>query len=51
MKDLINGLLSLHENHIAHMDMKLKNVLVDKSLNNLVISDFGISKSMIEHFS
>ncbi|KAJ3385456.1 hypothetical protein HDU92_003019 [Lobulomyces angularis] len=42
-KDLVNGLNFLHSWDIAHLDIKPENLLIEKSTNNLLITDFGSS--------
>jgi len=34
----------LHRCNIIHSDIKLKNILADFDLNEIAVSDFGISK-------
>lgn len=38
------GLKALHEKNIVHLDLKLKNILVNENLDKCVVTDFGISK-------
>lgn len=35
---------ALHEKNIVHLDLKLKNILVNETLDKCVLTDFGISK-------
>lgn len=42
IKDLVNALVYLHKKKVLHRDIKLDNILLDKS-NNLKLCDFGIS--------
>eukprot|EP01122_Echinamoeba_exundans_P008340 TRINITY_DN2750_c0_g1_i2.p1 TRINITY_DN2750_c0_g1~~TRINITY_DN2750_c0_g1_i2.p1 ORF type:complete len:892 (-),score=162.12 TRINITY_DN2750_c0_g1_i2:84-2759(-) len=44
-KDILNGLDYLHENGIAHRDIKGGNILVDTT-GHAKLADFGCSKSM-----
>ena len=47
IKDILRGLAYLHENGIAHRDLKPKNILLSKDKNGKLmakIADFGISK-------
>ena len=47
IKDILKGLAYLHENDIAHRDLKPKNILLSKNSKGRMmakIADFGISK-------
>lgn len=49
IKDILQGLAYLHENGIAHRDLKPKNILLSKDKKGKLtakIADFGISKRM-----
>jgi len=48
IKDILEGLKFLHENDVAHRDMKPKNLLLHKDGDRLMakIADFGISKRL-----
>jgi len=39
----MEGIAYLHENHVAHRDIKLDNILLDGH-GNIKIGDFGVSK-------
>ena len=41
IRDRCEGLAYLHSQNIAHRDLKLENLMVDDSLCNLRIIDFG----------
>lgn len=43
MKQIVSGLIYLHQKNILHRDVKLDNILMD-SRGNIKICDFGISK-------
>lgn len=43
-KQLIQGLLYMHNLGIAHMDLKLENIIIDRLNNKIKIIDFGNSK-------
>lgn len=45
MKQLLQGVAYLHQNQIIHRDLKLSNILVDKS-QTLKICDFGLARHM-----
>ena len=47
MKQLLRGLISLHEQGIIHRDLKLSNILVDRT-NFLRICDFGLARAYSE---
>jgi len=38
----MNAVYYMHQNHIAHRDLKLENLMLDKDLN-LKIIDFGFA--------
>jgi len=40
----VKGLRHLHYYNIAHLDLKLKNVLCDVNCDNIVLIDFGLAK-------
>jgi serine/threonine protein kinase len=42
-KQLIQGVHHLHENNIAHRDLKLENCFLDQNVT-LKVADFGLSK-------
>ena len=46
LKDIISGLKYLHDNHIAHLDIKLKNILVNDDFTLAKICDFDISTKL-----
>ncbi|OHT06994.1 CAMK family protein kinase [Tritrichomonas foetus] len=41
-KDIISGLNHCHQNHIAHLDIKPQNILIDR-YGRLKLADFGLS--------
>ncbi|KAF3196750.1 hypothetical protein TWF192_005373 [Orbilia oligospora] len=45
LSDIINGILTLHERHITHGDIKPENILIFSTLERPVakVSDFGLS--------
>jgi serine/threonine protein kinase len=43
-REILNGLSYLHQNGVAHRDLKLENLLFSKDFT-LKIADFGHSKS------
>ena len=45
MKQILLGVMALHEKKILHRDLKPGNILVDSN-ENLKLSDFGISKQL-----
>ncbi|KAI0149401.1 kinase-like domain-containing protein [Pestalotiopsis sp. NC0098] len=47
IRQLINGLRVLHDQGIAHRDLRPKNIFVDR-FGNLKIGDFGISKRTMD---
>lgn len=47
-QDIINGVKYLHDNCIAHRDLKCENILVFES-NKAAVSDFGFSCTFNEH--
>ena len=44
-KQIVNGLIDIHENKILHRDLKLTNILVDFN-NTIKITDFGLAVSI-----
>lgn len=42
---ILEGLQELHNNDYAHCDLKMPNILLDKSYN-VKITDFGITKNL-----
>ncbi|WP_367618201.1 serine/threonine-protein kinase [Streptococcus suis] len=45
--EICNGIKFIHENSIIHRDIKPQNVLIDETGENVVISDFGLSKELL----
>lgn len=44
----MSGLIELHKFNIAHLDLKLKNIFSNKSIDSIVLADFGIAKIIKE---
>lgn len=47
MRSLLEAVSHLHENGICHRDLKLENILYEKSSGKAKVIDMGISKHMI----
>ena len=50
-KQILNGLVYLHQNKVIHCDLKCANVLVDETVSCVKLSDFGSSKLFESSFS
>ena len=46
-KEIVNGLINIHNNEILHRDLKLTNILVDFT-NTIKITDFGLAVSIYD---
>ncbi len=49
MKELLEGLAYLHKNNILHRDIKTENVLITNDLKKIKLSDFGLSKMLLDY--
>lgn len=49
MKEIVNGLLEMHQKGIAHRDLKIENVLLENK--KFKICDFGSSSTETVDFS
>lgn len=49
-KQMLEGLLYMHNLGIAHMDLKLENIMIDTFNNKIKIIDFGHSKVFHDYF-
>ena len=47
-KQIMEGIAYLHQNKVAHRDIKLDNILLDGH-GNIKIGDFGVSKKIDEN--
>jgi len=45
MKQIIEAIQVLHKNDIAHLDLKLENIMLDKDSNEIKIIDFGFASN------
>jgi len=46
-KEIVNGLVIIHNNELLHRDLKLTNILVDSN-NTIKITDFGLAVSIYD---
>ncbi|ORY38548.1 kinase-like protein [Rhizoclosmatium globosum] len=47
-KQIVEGLMHIHEQHVVHRDIKPDNIFVQENYNVLV-GDFGLAKSLASH--
>lgn len=47
MKSLLEAVCELHKSGVCHRDLKLQNILYDRSSGNVKIIDLGISKLIV----
>jgi serine/threonine protein kinase len=48
MTQLLDGVKYLHHRNIAHRDLKVENLLLDKNMR-LMVADFGFCKNFGDH--
>jgi len=46
-KQILEGLQFLHEQHIAHRDIKCNNIFYNCNTGNIIIGDFGLAKQRV----
>ena len=49
-KQILEGLLFLHNQNIAHRDIKCNNIFYNCNTGNIIIGDFGLAKQRINNF-
>ena len=49
-KQILEGLLFLHNQNIAHRDIKCNNIFYNCNTGNILIGDFGLAKQRITNF-
>ena len=48
IEQIVDALSSIHQCHIYHLDLKLENIVLNHSIHNLVLIDFGLSQESID---
>ena len=49
IRQILEAIGKLHENNIAHLDLKLENILINSETNKIVIIDFGFSQNTVKY--
>jgi serine/threonine protein kinase len=49
-KQILEGLLFLHDQNIAHRDIKCNNIFYNCNTGNILIGDFGLAKQRVSNF-